>query len=541
MKYYFLFIGILLVGYSASAQDTTGKKVRITSTFKPVLKEAAKINFNAAPPTTDTSRPRLQYNIPNQNLNFAFQPGTLKPLALMIDTGGRWDNDNYIKVGFGNFATPYAKVGLSVGDGKTAGINVYGSHVSSKGKLKYQEFGQTKVDLNAFLQSGNNLEWDARFGGSMDKYNKYGFEPKTLVFPEDSITMKYQTWGGRLSFHNLSRGELGLSYAPELKIDVFSDQLNTTESNTYINLPIRKDIGKTFAADLAITGNLTSYKPHQKTAIANNYFALAPSFIWKTSSVYLQAGIKPSFDDSGSRIFPNVIAEFSSTDKRFSFQLGWTGYLRNSGYQYLAGMNPYIWAPNNIYTTRIEERYAGFKGSAGDHFTYSAKAGYNSWVNQPLFTNDSSAGGKSFLVINEPQVKVVNFSGEIGYTIGEKFSLISNLQFNQYNPLVNEKAWGLLPLEFKTNMRLQVLKDLYVTGDLYAFDGPWYKSKSDGKGHLPGAMDLSAGLEFKIVDNIKFWAQFNNIFNKTYQRWNQYPVYGFNMLGGVVFSFAQTK
>jgi len=54
-------------------------------------------------------------------------------------------------------------------------------------------------------------------------------------------------------------------------------------------------------------------------------------------------------------------------------------------------------------------------------------------------------------------------------------------------------------------------------------------------------MDLSAGLEFKIINNLKLWAQFNNMLNKEYQRWNQYPVYGFNFLGGVVFSFAQKK
>ena len=29
----------------------------------------------------------------------------------------------------------------------------------------------------------------------------------------------------------------------------------------------------------------------------------------------------------------------------------------------------------------------------------------------------------------------------------------------------------------------------------------------------------------------------NNIFDDKYQRWNQYQVYGFNLLGGVVFSF----
>jgi outer membrane receptor protein involved in Fe transport len=87
-------------------------------------------------------------------------------------------------------------------------------------------------------------------------------------------------------------------------------------------------------------------------------------------------------------------------------------------------------------------------------------------------------------------------------------------------------------------MRFQLVKDLYATSTIFAFSGPWSLSK-EGSKKLPGAIDFSAGLEFKIVKNVKLWAQFNNIFNKEYQRWNQYPVYGFNLLGGVVFSFAQ--
>ena len=43
----------------------------------------------------------------------------------------------------------------------------------------------------------------------------------------------------------------------------------------------------------------------------------------------------------------------------------------------------------------------------------------------------------------------------------------------------------------------------------------------------------------KVTKNINLWTQFNNVFNKEYQRWNQYPVYGFNFVGGVVFSFDQ--
>lgn len=538
MRSIILLAGALGLGLSSVAQDSTKKReINITSTFKPTLKEAAKINFNASPPTADTNRPRLQYNIPNQNLSLAFQPGTLKPLALQVDTGGKWGNDSYLKVGYGNFNTPYAQAGIAFGDGRNTGLNIYAKHHSSKGKLAFQDYSNSAIDLNAFFKNTKNMEWNMRFGGFQENYKKYGFEPKTLTFPDDSLDVKLMTWRGRIGFHNINPTEFGLSYAPEVRFDLFHDGLSNTEGTTYFNLPLQKSIGESFAIDLAVSGSLSRYKQKSEKTIVNNFFAFSPSLLYKKSNLNIQAGIRPSWDNGDFKLFPNVMTEFKTENNEFSIQFGWTGYLRNAGFQYMAGMNPWIWKPDNVNNTRIEERYLGLKGTLADHFTYSGKLSYNLINNQPLFVNDTSSG-RSFLVVNEPDLKVFNIGGELGYTVGEKFSVLSNLSVNQFKTKLNDKAWGLLPLEWKTTMRVQVLKDLYVNSVLYAFDGPLTLTKT-GKKNLPAAMDLSAGLEFKVVKNVKLWAQFNNIFNKEYQRWNQYPVYGFNFLGGVVFSFAQ--
>jgi hypothetical protein len=544
MKFSILLAVVLVTGIVASAQDSTkGRQVNVTSQFKPTLKEAAKINFNATPPVADTTRPRLQYNIPNQNLNLAFQPGSLKPLALQVDSGGRWGNESYIKIGYGNFKTPFAQAGVSFGDGRNVGLNIYAKHSSSKGDIPFQDYSTSQVDLNAFIKSTKNLQWNVRFGGLQETYNKYGFEPKTLVFPKDSIEVKYQTWRGRINFHNITRTDLGLSYAPELKIDVFNDQLNNSESNTYMNLPLQKTIGTSFEVDLAATANLSRYKRDNKSGIANNYFYISPSLLFKKENINISAGLRPSWDNGAFKVLPNFMAEFKTKDYPFSFQFGWTGYLRNSGFQYQAGLNPWVWAPDSVKNTKIEERYLGIKGSVGDHFNYSAKASYNIINNEPLLVNDT-ASGKSFRALNEPDLRMFSIGGELGYTVGEKFSVISNLSLNTFRKKDldnNDQPWGLLPLEWKTSMHVQVLKDLYANTTLYIFDGPWSMTKTQPvkTKNLPVATDLSAGLEFKVYKNIKLWMQFNNIFNKEYQRWNQYPVYGFNFLGGVVFSFAQ--
>ena len=538
----FLSAGLFISAITFAQKDTSGKGINIVSSFKPVLREAAKINFAATPPQADTSKAKLTYNIPNQNLLFAYQPGALKPLALDVDSAGIFDNSSYIKAGFGSLRTPYIQAGISFGDGKTAGLNIYAKHVGSDGKREFQKYAKTDVKLDGYFKTSNNIQWDASLGMSQFRTYKYGYIPASLVFSTDSIKQNFQTVAGRIAFHNINKTEFGLTYSPEVKIDVFSDNLKNSESNTVLNIPLEKSIGKEWAVKLGVTFDLTRLSPKGKSAINNTMYYISPSVLYKSSNINAQIGIRPSWDNKTFKMFPNVLADISTDDSRITFQAGWTGYVRKTTYQYLAGENPWLWLPGTFKNTWVEERFAGFKGSVGDHFTYSARGGFNKLRNQPLFINDTSAAGdgKSFRVVNERQIKVVTIGGQVGYTVGEKFSLVTGFNINQFSALKdNAKAWGMIPIELTAAMRLQIIKDLWLKTDLFAWEGAKYVTKTNDDKRLKGAIDLSAGLEFKITKNINLWTQFNNVFNKEYQRWNQYPVYGFNFVGGVVFSFDQ--
>lgn len=526
---------------SAQKKDTT-RSVDITSSFRPVLQAPAKLAFNATPPSADTSKPRLQYDIPNPNLLFAYQPGSLKPLALAIDTNVAFANSNYIKAGFGSLRTPYVQAGFSFGDGNTAGVNIYARHVSSQGKKEFQDFTNTQVKLSGFYKTAGNVELNASLGMKQERTYKYGYLPETLSFPKDSIRQRFQTISARLAARNLESTEFGLNYAPEIRIDIFGDHIKNNESNTVVNLPLEKTVGKDFAVNLGVTFDLTRLSPDNKSAVNNTMWYLSPSVVYKSTTLRLQGGIRPSWDNKTFKMFPNILAEVGTDDQRFTFQAGWTGYVRKTSFQYLASQNPWLWVPGELRNTWIEERYAGFKGTVGDHFTYSAKVGFNKLSNQPFFINDTTAAGdgKSFAVVYADKMNVLNLGGELGYTVAEKFSVISSLSFNQFTGLRGQhKAWGMLPLEFNTALRLQVIRDLWLKTDLFAWSGPRYMRQDGSDGKLSGAFDLNAGLEFKITRNINLWTQFNNIFNKEYQRWNQYRVYGFNFVGGIIFSFDQ--
>jgi hypothetical protein len=124
-----IFITLFFVS-NAFAQDSTKKQsININSSYKPVLRNAVKINFAGSQLPADTSKPNLSYKIPAQNLFYAYKPISLKPLALEQDTNLYLGNRKYLKVGFGNFSTPYVRGGLSLGDGKTSLVNIMGDYI----------------------------------------------------------------------------------------------------------------------------------------------------------------------------------------------------------------------------------------------------------------------------------------------------------------------------------------------------------------------------------------------------------------------------
>ena len=156
--------------------------------------------------------------------------------------------------------------------------------------------------------------------------------------------------------------------------------------------------------------------------------------------------------------------------------------------------------------------------------------------NMPLFLNDS-LDGKNFKVIYESKLNVFNVHGEMSYTQAEQFTATVGLTLRNFKTKQEYRAWGMLPLELNADLRWEILKDLWLKAGLWAFDGASYRGLDQNVRTGSGGVDLNAGLEFRITRQLNLWLQMNNIFNNKYQRWNQYPVYGFNILGGVIFSF----
>lgn len=540
----FVLITLLIVGVTAihaqrkSAVDTTKKTVVVTSAFKPSVKPAAKINFSAATPPADNTTPKLSYNVPAQNLFFSYQPASLQPLALSIDTTVNWPNSNFIKLGYGNFSSPFAQAGFSLSDAKGSAFNVTTKLISQKGNLPFQQYSDASADITGIVNTQGNAEVHGKVGFETSTQFFYGYKPDTLKFTKDDLRQRFTNLHGMIGVRNKEANSYGISYDPTLALNLFGDNRNGKETSIKLDAPLTKTFGRAFGFNLGFTADVTTFNNNKNQTIKNNLFYIKPAVLLKSPNFILNLGLTPSWDNQIFSMLPNFTVQAKLNEEKFVLMGGWIGYFEKNTFQSLAAFNPWIQQPSGLLNTRYKEQYVGFKGSAGSHFTYNARVSTFKASNAALFVNDS-LDGKTFKVIYDNEMKALRLHGEVGYTMQEKFSFLAGATINQYTLSQNEKAWGLLPVELTGALRWQVLKDLQFKSDLFVWDGPQSRDKFGSSHKQKGAMDLNAGVEFTVMPKLNLWLQFNNIFNSRYQRWNQYQVLGFNVLGGIVYSFSQ--
>ena len=534
----FLIISCFFYSEIYAQNDTTRRQtIEITSSYKPVLRNTVKINLYASPITPDTSRPRMAYSIPPQNLFFTYQPVSLKPLSLQADTALQLGDRNQLKVGFGNYTTPYISGAFSFGDGKQNLLNVYGDYVSSRGKIKNQDFSEINLKGMGSIFSAQN-ETYAGVAFAQHEYYQYGYNHANYSFDKSDIRRSYRDLSASVGFRNIATNVLGINYDPHLELHAFSREGKADESTLILNLPAEKKVGENVSIKVSALGNFDKYTQKNTTLqVSNNLFQLAPELVYYSDRFTFHGGVTPSWNNSALSVLPNIYGEAPLQQNVLVVQAGWVGRFISNSFRTLSGENPYMQDPTFLNNTKETQYYGGIKATVGKHFNFNAKAAFISYKDMPLFINDS-LDGKSFYISNESSLKNLQIHGDMNFVSQDKFTLTAALDLNTYTGMQdNAKAWELFPLKLNGSFRWNAFKQILIKGDLSAFSGAKALLANGSEKTLKGGTDLSAGAEFKINKQFSAWLDFNNMLNSKYERWNNYPVYGFQVIGGILIHF----
>lgn len=539
-----VFAAAIISTLNATAQKDTTKTqtIDITSSFKPVLRNAVKINFYGSQLQADTSRPYLNYSIPSQNLFYAYQPIALRPLALAQDTNLYLGNRNFVKAGFGSLSTPYVAAGFSFGDGKKSLVNLTADYIGSKGKdIEFQDYSILNVKAAGSIFTPKNEVYAAVSLNKRD-YHLYGYDHAAYTYEKDDLRQQLQDVGISIGARNTVSNSLGIKYNPSLEVNLFSNADKLNETSFAFNAPVEKTFGEKLTIMATLKAAFANYQTKNfgpsDIRINNNLIQLMPAAEYKTGMFKIHAGLTPVWDNGEFEWLPDIYAEAQLQEKVFMLHGGWVGrYIQNT-YRNLSMMNPYILPITSFNNTKEVEYYGGIKASIGKHFNFNAKAGLVRYSNLPLFINDTATDMKGFVVSNERNINNFRVHGDLSYINQDKFSVTAGLTFNGYTGMKdNDKAWHTIPMEFTSSLRWWAFERFLLKGDFYFFNGGKYLAKGNNSRALDGGTDLSAGAEYKINKQFSAWVNINNILNDKYERWHNYQVYGMNITGGILIHF----
>ena len=230
-------------------------------------------------------------------------------------------------------------------------------------------------------------------------------------------------------------------------------------------------------------------------------------------------------------------------DTSIKLLAGWQTLFINNNYTSLVLINPWIMAPTDMKITTQEKKNVGVEFNATKNLQYGFGLSLNDYKNLPLFnrvinTVQTAQMGLRYQSLFEYRAITVELEGHLRYQFSDKLLFKNNFKYIQFNSIqINDKPWGITPIELNSAITWSPNKKLAFDGGLNYWSGATFSNNNQIPFDLSNSLVLNAGFSYQFTRLWKVWAKGENLLDKPYQRWADYPSLGLQLIAGVVYSF----
>jgi len=484
----------------------------------------------------------------------------------------------YVKFGVGNYLIPYldAYYGSLRSKKNSWGVNL--KHHSALGQINdvgNSQFSENYIDgfYKHFLRN-HTLKSNIYYHRDVNHY--YGFNLNDTLIPQtyrespDSIFQVYN-WVGfntklTSNFKDSSKlhHKVGLSYYFLNNVDQLQEHnvvANTTLSkyleneNIEANVDFELDFNSLNQPVLNSVDTVGVVLPTQGGGVANTaILRLVPYVVnnKKLNKLHVKGGfgIKIDMADVNKFYFyPEVELSYDLFNSVFIPYAGATGGVKRNSWHNLRLDNPFLLSNSSVKNTNEKINvYGGIRGSISATISFNLNVRYQKLADQVLFYNDTAYSYQNGFQMLYDNVGVTTISGQLAYQKSEKFMMYLKGEYFANNAENQEFAW-LMP-DF--NISLSATYDLankiiaranvFVVGTRNTFSldsiaGTEVNDAGQYPFQLKPYVDANLGVEYRYNKRISAFIDFNNLTAAKYQRFTNYPVQRFNVLGGFTFKF----
>ncbi len=570
---YFLLTIITLSITSVFSQNRKNDTINtgvidVVKPYTPSISDAFKVKEIPSLDDEETAtKKEIKYNIFSFPVASTFTPA--KGKAAVVEKAKPVKlYDNYATLGVGTYTTILGEVYLNHAISRTESVGGYVSHHSSQGGIDGlafdDNFSTTKINAN-YSSRLRDLAWNVEGGFKQQMYNWYGVEEGLVALAQSrNIDVEHSFYsahfGGDITFENTYINSGSFFFRR------FGDNQGSGENRfiakAKIDIPINgEEISTDFKFDY-INGTFDRNNTSTTELRHGNFqIGVSPTYQLKEDDLTVNLGVSVSYlrdsetTENNIYLYPNITATYRLVNDVLIAYGGIQGELIQNSYHDFATKNAFVSPTLTVMPTDQQyNAYIGLKGKLSSNMSYNISGRYLADRSKALFKHNTTffdftnaedyQYGNSFGIVYD-DVDTFGVAGEINVDVSRNFKLGLKAEYFKYTTDTEAEAWNLpdvkgsLFLDYQINEHWFTGANLIYVGerkDMLSIIDP-FTGPASTLVTLDSYFDANAHLGYHINDKISVFAKANNISNKAYERWFNYPVQSIQFLAGATFKF----
>ena len=573
LKKHLCIVSVLMVMFHANhlqaqtpqsrSQDTIDTQVvTIVKPYTPKISDAFKLKQTPRMGVSETPQKSVKYTIFSIPVASTFTPA--KGNSVRLDKLKKEKLfQNYVSLGYGNYGTILGNLYLNHRLGRGERIGGYIEHHSSQGGidgLQFEDgFSNSSAQIN-YVKSLKAFVWNTDAAFQRQAVNWYGLPFETTLALDPKQVYSTIELGSNVQFTK------GVLRSGDIHLRRFSDAYDsqeyhlTGETNFQFDV-LDSPINSSIKMDYLKGSFAKNYNGLDTQNYGNIQISVAPSYQYVQDDLTVLVGFKAYYlmDSEQNKndfyIYPNVEASYAVVNSIVVAYAGIKGDLYQNTYYDFAQINPFVSPTLDIRPSSTPYKvFVGTKGKLSQSIGYDVKGSFAREQNKALFRTHSIQNfsapnnynqGNSFGVVYD-DVDVINISGALEIDMGQKLNVRLKGDLYKYTSDAEPTAWNLpefeasLFLDYQLSDKLSMAANLFYWGsrqDTTNFEGLFIPEPITPNVTLDAFLDANFQVSYEITNQFGAFVKVNNIANNSYNRWNHYPVQGFQILGGVSYKF----
>ena len=540
IKLSLLFVFFAMAKLSAQGDSNIGTEdITVSKEYEARIADAQKINVNPSISDVELPAPALSYSVPSKLLELKYPAHSMRPYSIPKVTTEKY-NSSYIKLGFGSQFSPLAEIVYINNDSENLKFGAFYKHLSAYGKRENQKFMDNNV--GAFVKyTMKKTELGANFNFEQDVDYFYGYNPEDTTFKAKDVKHRVREIGGDIYIKNAMISDKNFDHKQLITASFANDNFKVNEWFLNYKANFTKVMKNKHFFNIMADIDVSNYTPSapDRGDLEREVFQFGGDYTFNNDDWKLTAGLVAAIgdinDDQQFNIYPKLYTEKRLLKNFLVFYSGWSRRLQKNTYLNFAKENPFIKYDIMLENSRVEDRMAGFKGSVGE-FSWNARFSNKVIKQMPLYVNDPLDMSR-FNVIYDKNMTVINVNVEAGYDWNKKFRSLLSFDFMLYEPDEQAKAWHLPMINTNFSTSYLLKEKLLMRAELFGVAGAFARDLNGDAQKIKGMVDLNLGADYQFTKYLSFFAQLNNLANFKYQKWYNYPTFGFNAMVGVQFRY----